>query len=183
MTYTIVDFQVRSTDEVLNNLSVEVHQNTSITHCLRCFFSTETISAENKVLCENCCSLQEHQVSGIKYRSKRSITAVEVKTIILFTCIALFYHRYCVFLWTEENAREEAADHPSPAPQAVSVPWSVQPHPQALTPSRLPTRAQSLWYCKSLLRFPLCPVVSIFSPSCVCILGLHMLGILLEVQP
>ncbi|MPC13409.1 Ubiquitin carboxyl-terminal hydrolase 46 [Portunus trituberculatus] len=52
---------VRSTDEVLNNLSVEVHQNTSITHCLRCFFSTETISAENKVLCENCCSLQEHQ--------------------------------------------------------------------------------------------------------------------------
>lgn len=52
---------VRSTDEVLNNLSVEVHQNTSITHCLRCFFSTETISAENKVQCENCCSLQEHQ--------------------------------------------------------------------------------------------------------------------------
>ncbi|KAG7169944.1 Ubiquitin carboxyl-terminal hydrolase 12-like, partial [Homarus americanus] len=39
---------VRSTDEVLNNLSVEVHQNTSITHCLRCFFSTETISAETK---------------------------------------------------------------------------------------------------------------------------------------
>ncbi|KAL7647454.1 UNVERIFIED_CONTAM: hypothetical protein RMT77_001050 [Armadillidium vulgare] len=52
---------VRSTDEVLNNLSVEVHQNTSITHCLRCYFSTETISAENKVQCENCSSLQEHQ--------------------------------------------------------------------------------------------------------------------------
>ncbi|XP_018008461.1 ubiquitin carboxyl-terminal hydrolase 46 [Hyalella azteca] len=52
---------VRSTDEVLNNLSVEVHQNTSITHCLRCYFTTETISAENKVHCDNCASLQEHQ--------------------------------------------------------------------------------------------------------------------------
>ncbi|XP_047477992.1 ubiquitin carboxyl-terminal hydrolase 12-like [Penaeus chinensis] len=61
ITSEFVSFQVRSTDEVLNNLSVEVHQNTSITHCLRCFFSTETISAENKVQCENCCSLQEHQ--------------------------------------------------------------------------------------------------------------------------
>ena len=49
---------VRSTDEVLNNLSVEVHQNTSITHCLRCYFTTETISAENKVHCDNCASLQ-----------------------------------------------------------------------------------------------------------------------------
>lgn len=52
---------VRSTDEVLNNLSVEVYQNTSITHCLRCYFTTETISAENKVHCDNCASLQEHQ--------------------------------------------------------------------------------------------------------------------------
>lgn len=51
-------WQVRSTDEVLNNLSVEVYQNTSITHCLRCYFTTETISAENKVHCDNCASLQ-----------------------------------------------------------------------------------------------------------------------------
>lgn len=52
---------IRSTDEVLNNLSVEVHQNTSITHCLRCYFTTETISADNKVHCDNCESRQEHQ--------------------------------------------------------------------------------------------------------------------------
>lgn len=90
---------------------------------------------------------------SVEYRSKRSIIAVEVKTIVLFTCFLLFYHCYCIFLWTEENACEEAADHPSPAPQAVPVPWSIQPHPQALAPSRLPSRAQSLWYRKSVQIF------------------------------
>lgn len=72
ITSQFASFQVRSTDEVLNNLSVEVHQNTSITHCLRCFFSTETISAENKVQCENCCSLQEHQVRMLQLNEEWS---------------------------------------------------------------------------------------------------------------
>ncbi|GBP79595.1 Ubiquitin carboxyl-terminal hydrolase 46, partial [Eumeta japonica] len=40
---------------------VDVGQNTSITHCLRCFSDTETLCNENKFKCDNCSSYQEAQ--------------------------------------------------------------------------------------------------------------------------
>ena len=54
-------FQVSSKDEDFLDLSVDVEQNTSITHCLRGFSCTETLCAEHKYYCEVCCSKQEAQ--------------------------------------------------------------------------------------------------------------------------
>ncbi|KXJ28487.1 ubiquitin carboxyl-terminal hydrolase 46 [Exaiptasia diaphana] len=52
---------VSSKDESFLDLSVDVEQNTSISHCLRGFSSTETLSSEHKYFCETCCSKQEAQ--------------------------------------------------------------------------------------------------------------------------
>ncbi|GBL74300.1 Ubiquitin carboxyl-terminal hydrolase 12 [Araneus ventricosus] len=52
---------VSSKDEDFLDLSVDVNQNTSITHCLRGFSNTETLCSEHKYYCENCCSKQEAQ--------------------------------------------------------------------------------------------------------------------------
>lgn len=46
-------------DENFFDLQVDVDQNTSITHCLRCFSNTETLCSDNKFKCDNCCSYQE----------------------------------------------------------------------------------------------------------------------------
>jgi len=54
-------FQVRSKEEDFLDLSVEVEQNTSITHCLQAFSNTETLCSECKYYCEVCCSKQEAQ--------------------------------------------------------------------------------------------------------------------------
>lgn len=53
--------QVSSKDEEFLDLSVDVENNTSITHCLRGFSSTETLRSEHKYSCEVCCSKQEAQ--------------------------------------------------------------------------------------------------------------------------
>ncbi|XP_039264966.2 ubiquitin carboxyl-terminal hydrolase 46-like [Styela clava] len=50
---------VSSKDEDFLDLSVDVEQNTSISHCLRGFSNTETLSGEHKYDCEVCCSKQE----------------------------------------------------------------------------------------------------------------------------
>ncbi|MBN3294797.1 UBP46 hydrolase, partial [Polypterus senegalus] len=52
---------VSSKDEDFLDLSVDVEQNTSITHCLRDFSNTETLCSEYKYYCETCCSKQEAQ--------------------------------------------------------------------------------------------------------------------------
>jgi len=52
---------VSSKDEDFLDLSVDVEQNASITHCLRVFSNMETLCAEQKYYCENCCSKQEAQ--------------------------------------------------------------------------------------------------------------------------
>uniref|UniRef100_A0A3Q2ZG36 Ubiquitin carboxyl-terminal hydrolase n=1 Tax=Hippocampus comes TaxID=109280 RepID=A0A3Q2ZG36_HIPCM len=52
---------VSSKDEDFLDLSVDVEQNTSITHCLRDFSNTETLCSEYKYYCEMCCSKQEAQ--------------------------------------------------------------------------------------------------------------------------
>ncbi|XP_055312687.1 ubiquitin carboxyl-terminal hydrolase 46 [Sitodiplosis mosellana] len=52
---------VSSKDEHFFDLQVDVDQNTSITHCLRCFSNTETLCSDNKFKCDNCCNYQEAQ--------------------------------------------------------------------------------------------------------------------------
>ncbi|XP_038057066.1 ubiquitin carboxyl-terminal hydrolase 12-B-like [Patiria miniata] len=52
---------VSSKDEDFLDLSVDVEQNTSITHCLKGFSNTETLCHECKYYCETCCSKQEAQ--------------------------------------------------------------------------------------------------------------------------
>ncbi|XP_063233262.1 ubiquitin carboxyl-terminal hydrolase 46 isoform X4 [Bacillus rossius redtenbacheri] len=52
---------VSSKDEDFFDLQVDVDQNTSITHCLRCFSNTETLCGDNKFKCDHCCSYQEAQ--------------------------------------------------------------------------------------------------------------------------
>uniref|UniRef100_A0A2K6P569 ubiquitinyl hydrolase 1 n=1 Tax=Rhinopithecus roxellana TaxID=61622 RepID=A0A2K6P569_RHIRO len=47
------------TCETISNLSVDLEQNTSITHCLRGFGNTETLCSEYKYYCEECRSKQE----------------------------------------------------------------------------------------------------------------------------
>ncbi|RXM96187.1 Ubiquitin carboxyl-terminal hydrolase 46 [Acipenser ruthenus] len=63
---------VSSKDEDFLDLSVDVEQNTSITHCLRDFSNTETLCSECKYYCEMCCSKQEAQK-----RSKIDAQAIE----------------------------------------------------------------------------------------------------------
>lgn len=52
---------VSSKDEHFFDLQVDVGQNTSITHCLKCFSNTETLCNDNKFKCDNCSSYQEAQ--------------------------------------------------------------------------------------------------------------------------
>ncbi|PZC79840.1 ubiquitin carboxyl-terminal hydrolase 46 isoform X1 [Helicoverpa armigera] len=52
---------VSSKDEHFFDLQVDVGQNTSITHCLKCFSDTETLCNDNKFKCDNCSSYQEAQ--------------------------------------------------------------------------------------------------------------------------
>ncbi|XP_065158494.1 ubiquitin carboxyl-terminal hydrolase 46 [Atheta coriaria] len=52
---------VSSVNEYFFDLAVDIEQNTSITHCLRCFSNTETLCSENKFECDNCRSYQEAQ--------------------------------------------------------------------------------------------------------------------------
>ncbi|XP_059540049.1 ubiquitin carboxyl-terminal hydrolase 12 isoform X4 [Myotis daubentonii] len=55
---------ISSKDEDFLDLSVDVEQNTSITHCLRGFSNTETLCSEYKYYCEECRSKQEAHKRG-----------------------------------------------------------------------------------------------------------------------
>ncbi|CAI5793888.1 ubiquitin carboxyl-terminal hydrolase 12-like isoform X2 [Podarcis lilfordi] len=52
---------VSSKDEDFLDLSIDVEQNTSITHCLRKFSNSETLCSDQKYYCEQCRSKQEAQ--------------------------------------------------------------------------------------------------------------------------
>ncbi|XP_053229171.1 ubiquitin carboxyl-terminal hydrolase 46-like isoform X2 [Podarcis raffonei] len=52
---------VSSKDEDFLDLSIDVEQNTSITHCLRKFSISETLCSDQKYYCEQCRSKQEAQ--------------------------------------------------------------------------------------------------------------------------
>lgn len=69
---------VSSKDEDFLDLSVDVLQNTSITHCLRVFSSTETLCTEHKYYCEVCCSKQEAQ-KRMRVKKLPQILALHLK--------------------------------------------------------------------------------------------------------
>ena len=50
--------KVSNKEEDFFDLQVDVDQNTSITHCLRTFSSTETLCTDNKFKCDICSSYQ-----------------------------------------------------------------------------------------------------------------------------
>jgi ubiquitin carboxyl-terminal hydrolase 12/46 len=67
-----------SKDEDFLDLSVDVDQNTSITHCLQEFSSTETLCAEHKYFCDVCCSKQEAQ-KRMRIKKLPQILALHLK--------------------------------------------------------------------------------------------------------
>ncbi|XP_065556232.1 ubiquitin carboxyl-terminal hydrolase 46-like [Artemia franciscana] len=69
---------VSSKDEDFFDLQVDVEQNTSITHCLRNFSSTETLCNENKFKCDVCCSYQEAQ-KRVRVKKLPMILALHLK--------------------------------------------------------------------------------------------------------
>jgi len=69
---------VSSKDETFLDLSVDVENNTSITHCLRGFSSTETLRSEHKYYCEECCSKQEAQ-KRMRIKKLPQILALHLK--------------------------------------------------------------------------------------------------------
>lgn len=69
---------VSSKDEDFLDLSVDVEQNTSITHCLRGFSDTETLCSEHKYYCEVCCSKQEAQ-KRMRVKTMPQILALHLK--------------------------------------------------------------------------------------------------------
>lgn len=69
---------ISSKDENFFDLQVDVDQNTSITHCLRCFSNTETLCSDNKFKCDNCCSYQEAQ-KRMRVKKLPKILALQLK--------------------------------------------------------------------------------------------------------
>lgn len=69
---------ISSKDEDFIDLSVDVEQNTSLTHCLRVFSKTETLGSEHKYYCENCCSKQEAQ-KRMRIKNPPKILALHLK--------------------------------------------------------------------------------------------------------
>ncbi|OQR69801.1 ubiquitin carboxyl-terminal hydrolase 12-like [Tropilaelaps mercedesae] len=69
---------VSSKDEDFLDLSVDISPNTSISHCLRGFSSTETLRGEHKYHCEQCNSKQEAQKS-LKVKKLPPILALHLK--------------------------------------------------------------------------------------------------------
>uniref|UniRef100_A0ACB8FHV9 Ubiquitin carboxyl-terminal hydrolase 12-A n=1 Tax=Sphaerodactylus townsendi TaxID=933632 RepID=A0ACB8FHV9_9SAUR len=69
---------ISSKDEDFIDLSVDVEQNTSITHCLRGFSNTETLCSEYKYYCEECRSKQEAH-KRMKVKKLPMILALHLK--------------------------------------------------------------------------------------------------------
>ncbi|KAH1026543.1 hypothetical protein HUJ05_000197 [Dendroctonus ponderosae] len=69
---------ISSKDEDFFDLQVDIEQNTSITHCLRCFSNTETLCSDNKFKCDNCSSYQEAQ-KRMRVKKLPTILALHLK--------------------------------------------------------------------------------------------------------
>ncbi|XP_019861980.1 PREDICTED: ubiquitin carboxyl-terminal hydrolase 46-like [Amphimedon queenslandica] len=69
---------VRSKQEDFLDLSVDIEQNSSITHCLKMFSGSETLSSEYKYYCEQCCSKQE-ATKRLRIKKLPTILALHLK--------------------------------------------------------------------------------------------------------
>nr|XP_022911209.1 ubiquitin carboxyl-terminal hydrolase 46-like [Onthophagus taurus] len=69
---------VSSKDEDFFDLQVDIEQNTSISHCLKCFSNTETLCSDNKFKCDNCSSYQEAQ-KRVRVKKLPMILALHLK--------------------------------------------------------------------------------------------------------
>ncbi|XP_062222983.1 ubiquitin carboxyl-terminal hydrolase 4-like isoform X2 [Phragmites australis] len=83
--------ETTSPEKVLNGAAVDavkkeplvtwVHknfQNSSLTSCLKSFFSTETLNADDKFFCDKCCSLQEAE-KRMKIKKAPQILVIHLK--------------------------------------------------------------------------------------------------------
>ncbi|KAL5460375.1 hypothetical protein EMCRGX_G033821 [Ephydatia muelleri] len=104
---------VRSKDEDFLDLSVDIDQNTSLTHCLRMFSCSETLCADSKYYCEQCCSKQE-ATKRLRVKKLPQILALHLKRFKYMEQL----HRYAklsyrvVFPWELKlfNTSEEATN-------------------------------------------------------------------------
>ncbi|CAL2036873.1 unnamed protein product [Caenorhabditis brenneri] len=69
---------VSSKDEKFLDLSIDVEQNTSISHCLRVFSETETLCGDQKYFCETCSSKQEAQ-KRMRIKTPPPVLALHLK--------------------------------------------------------------------------------------------------------
>jgi len=69
---------VTSKDESFLDLSVDIEQNASLTHCLFNFSSIETLSKKDKFYCDKCNSLQEAQ-KRMKIKKLPKILVIHLK--------------------------------------------------------------------------------------------------------
>jgi len=69
---------VTAKDETFFDLSVDIEQNSSLTSCLKSFFSTETLNADDKFFCDKCCSLQEAE-KRMKIKKVPQILVIPLK--------------------------------------------------------------------------------------------------------
>ncbi|PWZ20977.1 Ubiquitin carboxyl-terminal hydrolase 3 [Zea mays] len=69
---------ITAKDETFFDLSVDIEQNSSLTSCLKNFFSTETLNADDKFFCDKCCSLQEAE-KRMKIKKAPQILVIHLK--------------------------------------------------------------------------------------------------------
>lgn len=69
---------ISSKDENFFDLQVDVDQNTSITHCLRCFSNTETLCSDNKFKCDTCSTYSE-ALKRMRVKKLPMILALQLK--------------------------------------------------------------------------------------------------------
>ncbi|KAF0906480.1 hypothetical protein E2562_011472 [Oryza meyeriana var. granulata] len=69
---------ITAKDETFFDLSVDVEQNSSLTSCLKNFFSAEILNGEDKFFCDKCCSLQEAQ-KRMKIKKAPHILVIHLK--------------------------------------------------------------------------------------------------------
>ncbi|WWC65772.1 uncharacterized protein I303_108394 [Kwoniella dejecticola CBS 10117] len=65
-------------DELFLDLSIDIEQHTSVTHCLRQFSASEMLCQKNKFYCDSCCGLQEAE-KRMKIKKLPNILALHLK--------------------------------------------------------------------------------------------------------
>lgn len=123
---------VSSKDEDFFDLQVDVDQNTSITHCLKCFSNTETLCSDNKFKCDHCSSYQEAQV----YENVVTVTTLFRQS--------NNNNGLSIIFFPETHEGEKAADDISSAFKKVQICRAVQSTHQSFSQSSLPFGAEAL---------------------------------------